>query len=46
MTTEQQIKLIIGIQALFAEMHRVEMSARIKRGIAKKKALTVKKSKV
>jgi DNA invertase Pin-like site-specific DNA recombinase len=47
MKTEQQIKLMSDMQILFAKMYSIEMSARIKRGIAeKKKALPVKKSKV
>lgn len=46
MNTEQEIKLMVAIQALFAEFYKVEMSARIKEGKAKKKALTVKNSKV
>lgn len=46
MNTEQQIKLIVALQALFAEFYKAEMSARIKEGKSKKKALTVKNSKV
>jgi DNA invertase Pin-like site-specific DNA recombinase len=36
MNTEQQIKMMAEIQMLFAKMYRMEMSARIKQGLAKK----------
>lgn len=46
MKTEQQIKLMVAMQALFAEFYKAEMSVRMKEGKVKKKALTVKNSKV
>jgi DNA invertase Pin-like site-specific DNA recombinase len=48
MNTEQQVKFMADIQAIFMKMYRLEMSARIKRGIEakKKKTLFVKNSKV
>ena len=47
MNIEKQIKLMSEMQMLFAKMYRMELSERIKRGIAqKKRALPVKKSKV
>ncbi len=48
MNIEQQIKLMAEMQLLFAKMYRLELSARVKRGIQAKKerSLLVKKSKV
>jgi DNA invertase Pin-like site-specific DNA recombinase len=39
MNTEQQIKLMIAMQALFAEFYKTEMSARIKQGLTKRKKI-------
>ena len=48
MNTEQQVKLMMDIQKMFARMYSLELSARIKEGIKAKKdkPLLVKKSKV
>jgi len=50
MNIEPHIQLMLDMQSLFAKMYHLEMSARIKKGIAEKKkkqeALIVKKSKV